>query len=170
VGDKCLIHIDVCAEQWSMGFHRSSHAVWECKYHLVWSTKYRKKALISEYERDECKKVLRRAAEQFGMNMLSVEVDIDHIHLYIEIPPQRSVGSAVGVLKSVSAIHMFKKFPGLKKKLWAGNLWEASYFVRSVGEGVTADMVKKYIEHHAEHAQTSVQVELFPKGKSGTKR
>ena len=84
------------------------------------------------------------------MNIINLEVDTDHIHLNIEIPPQRSVGAAVRILKSLSARRMFKDWPRLKERLWGGNLWEASYFVRGVGEGVTAKMVERYIEHHSE--------------------
>ena len=148
-----------------MEVHKSSHAVWECRYHLVWSTKYRKKALKDEHMREACKDYLQQIAEQYGMNILNLEVDIDHLHIYIEIPPQKSVGSAVGILKSKSARLMFKQYPVLKKMLWAGNLWEGSYFVRAVGEGVTAAMIDKYIDQHSEKAVNFKQLELFPKGK-----
>ena len=143
-----------------MGFHRSSHAVWDCRYHLVWSTKYRRRAL-QKPEQEACEKLLRRIAEKYGMNIVSLEVDDDHVHLYIEIPPQRSVGDAVRILKSISARAMFKRFPSIKRHLWGGRLWEASYFVRSVGDGVTAEMVKRYIEQHTEKAQISAQLNLF---------
>lgn len=144
-----------------MGFHRSSHAVWECRYHLVWSTKYRRRALRSSVIRDYCVGQLRRSAREHSMNILSLEVDPDHVHLYIEIPPQRSIGSAVGILKSISARSVFKKFPYLRKTYWGGKLWEASYFVRSVGSGVTAEMVDEYIKKHSEKAQESLQMNLF---------
>ena len=119
---------------------------------------------MHEHEREECKKLLRETAEQHGMVLEVQEVDIDHVHLYIEIPPQLSVGKAVGLLKGYSARFMFQRFPYLKQKLWAGHLWEASYFARTVGEGVTGDMVKRYIEHHSDKAQNPVQADLFPKG------
>ena len=147
-----------------MAFHRSSHSVWDCRFHLVWSTKYRKRALLHDYEREECKERLRRIVEQYEMNIVSIEVDVDHVHIYVEIPPKIAVGRAVGILKSLSARFMFRHFPALKKKLWGGNLWEASYFARSVGDGVTGDMVKRYIEKHSESAQNYVQAELFPQG------
>ena len=154
-----------------MTFRRSSHAVWECKYHIVWSTKYRKKALNTDVLQSYCKLVLRKISEQYDFKILNLEVDIDHVHLLIEISPQRSVGSAIGILKSLSARMMFDKHPILKKKLWAGSLWESSYFVRGVGEGVTSMMVEKYIAHHSEEAQSDAQAELFPvKGKSKAKR
>lgn len=146
-----------------MGFHRSSHSVYECQYHLVWATKYRKRVMTLPHEREYCEQVLRRAAREYGMNIEALEVDEDHVHLYIEIPPQRSVGEAVRILKSVSARMMFKRFTYFRKKLWSGKLWGASYFVRTVGEGVTAGMVRRYIEVHAEKGVESAQGNLFPK-------
>lgn len=145
--------------------HHSSHSVFDCRYHLVWSTKYRKRALTHEHERKECEGLLRRAAQEYGMGILAIEVDIDHAHIYIQIPPQRSVGRAVGILKSISARKMFNRFPYIKRKLWAGELWEDSYFVRTVGQGVTAEIVERYIEQHADKALESAQTELFPRKK-----
>ena len=115
--------------------------------------------------RESCAKKLRGIAESYGMNIINLEVDIDHVHVNIEIPPQRSVGGAVRILKSLSARGMFKDWPRLKEKLWGGNLWEGSYFVRAIGDGVTAKMVERYIENHSEKAQNSKQLKLFPKGK-----
>ena len=147
-------------------FQRTSHSVYECKYHLTWTVKYRKRVLENEHEREECAKLLRRIGEEYGMELEAVEVDVDHVHVHAQVPPQRSVGRAVGILKSVSARKMFKRFPYLKRKLWAGELWSAGYFARTVGEGVTAQMVKRYIESHAERTLGPVQEELFPKGKA----
>ena len=117
------------------------------------------------HEREECEKLLRRAAQEYGMDVMTIEVDVDHVHIYIQVPPQRSVGRAVGIMKSISARAMFKRFPYLKQKLWAGELWGSSYFARTVGDGVTAEMVKRYIENHEARASESAQAELFPKGK-----
>ena len=99
------------------------------------------------------------------MEIHAIEVDIDHVHIYLEIPPQLSVGKAVRVLKSLSARHMFAKFPYLKRTFWSAEMWSPSYFVRSVGEGVTAETVRRYIESHADKAAgaESVQAQLFPK-------
>ena len=143
-------------------FKRSSHAVFDCRYHLIWTVKYRKRALSNQHEREECERLLRRAAQEYGMEVDAIEVDVDHVHLYIQIPPQRSVGRAVGILKSISARAMFKRFPYLKRKLWAGELWSASYFARSVGEGVTGALIRRYIEMHEERALGPAQAELFP--------
>jgi putative transposase len=98
------------------------------------------------------------------MEVNSIEVDMDHVHIAIQIPPQRSVGRAVGILKSLSARMMFKRFPYLKRKLWAGELWSDGYFARTMGEGVTAAMVKRYIDSHEVRASGPAQAELFPEG------
>ena len=148
-------------------FQRSSHSVWDCRYHLVFSTKRRRRALKTEFERQYCEKLLRRVAEAYDMNVLVIEVDSDHIHVYLEIPPQTSVGRAVRVLKSLSARYMFKKFSQLKRVFWSGEMWSPSYFVRSVGEGVTAETVRRYIETHEDRSagSESIQAELFPRAK-----
>jgi len=140
--------------------YRSSHSVYDCRYHLIWSTKYRKRAFLHEHEREECKRLLGRTAREYGMEIYNIEVDVDHVHLQVQIPPQRSVGRAVGILKSVSARMMFKRFAYLKRKLWAGELWEDSYTAKTVGQGVTAEMVAQYIETHQARAFEPVQAEL----------
>ncbi len=130
---------------------------------MVWTTKRRRKALTLPHEREYCDAILRRVADEYGMFIGASEVDLDHVHLYVEIPPQMSIGRAVATLKSVSAREMFRRFGYLKKQLWSGQMWSPSYFVRSVGEGVTAEMVKKYITEHEEKSSLRpVQAELFP--------
>ena len=153
-----------------MGFHRSSLSVFECQYHLVWATKYRKRVMTLPHEREYCEQLLRRTASEYGMNIQSIEVDEDHVHLHIEIPPQRSVGDGVRILKSVSARLMFKRFNYFKKKIWSGKLWGASYFARTVGEGVTAAMVRRYIQQHADKGLVPAQGELFLQEKVRPKR
>lgn len=117
------------------------------------------------HEREYCEKILIKAAAEYGMNILSCEVDQDHVHLQIEIPPQRSVGKGIGILKSVSARLMFKRFDYLRRKLWAGEFWGDSYFVRTIGEGVNAAMVRRYIDKHAEKGLEPTQLSLFRKKK-----
>ena len=146
---------------------RSSHSVFDCRYHLVFATKRRKRALRLPEERKYCERLLRRAAEVHDLDVHAIEVDTDHVHICLGIPPQISVGKAVRVLKSLSARHMFMKFPYLKQLFWSSQMWSPSYFVRSVGEGVTAETVMRYIETHEDKAAgaDSVQAELFPKRK-----
>jgi len=145
-------------------FRRSSHAVFDCRYHLIWATKRRRRALRREEERDYCKRLLGRVAEKYEMTILAIEVDEDHVHLYVEIPPQQSVGSAVRKFKSLSGRYLVRRFPYLRRHFYDGAVWSPSYFVRSIGEGVTAETVRRYIETHEGRANLeSVQAELFPR-------
>jgi putative transposase len=148
-------------------FRRSSHSVWDCRYHLVWATKRRRRAFRREEERAYCERLLRRVAEKYDMHIVAMEVAEEHVHVCAEIPPQISVGKAVRMYKSLSARYMVKRFPHLKKYFWGGRMWSPSYFVRTAGEGVTAETVKKYIEMHDERIELGpVQAKLFRKGKA----
>ncbi len=156
-----------------MVIRRSSHSVWDCGYHLIWATKRRRRALVHEEERAYCEKLLRRVAEKYDMFVVAIEVDVDHVHLSVEIPPQQSVGAAVRVFKSLSARHMMRRYPHLRRHFWGSAMWSPSYFVRTIGEGVTAETVRKYIETHEERSELgSAQVELFRGGvgRRGRKR
>ena len=145
---------------------RSSHAVWECRYHVVWATKRRKRALKEAHEREYCSRLLQRAAEVHDAFIETMEVAQDHVHLLIEIPPKQSVGGTVRKLKSLSARYMFKRFPYLRRVFWSDEMWSPSYFVRSVGDSVTAAMVSRYIQTHEERATLGpVQAKLFPKAR-----
>jgi putative transposase len=99
------------------------------------------------------------------MYVEALEVAVDHVHVCVAIPPQQSVGGAVRKMKSMSARYMFKRFPHLKRTMWTAELWSPSYFVRTVGDRVTADVVRRYIEFHDAPAALGVQAELFPTGK-----
>jgi len=143
-------------------FRRSSHAVFDCRYHLIWATKRRKRALREPHEREYCARLLRRVSEKYDMVVLALEVDEDHVHMYVEIPPQRAVGWAVRAFKSLSARFLLRRFPYLRKYFYGGSVWSPSYFVRSIGEGVTAETVRRYIETHDQKAELgSAQAELF---------
>lgn len=82
------------------------------------------------------------------MNILSLEVDDDHVHIYIEIPLQRSVGEVVRI-KEHQLLDDFKRFDCFKRKTWSGKLWGTSYFVCIVDEGVTPTIIRRYIEEYA---------------------
>jgi len=94
----------------------------------------------------------------------AMEIAVDHVHMMVEIPPRLSVSETVGVFKSVSAREIFEKFPGLKRRLWAGELWKDGYFVRSVGSDVTGAMVWNYIDKHETRVRCPAQLRLDLKG------
>ena len=131
-----------------MTLKRTSHCVYEAKYHMVWCPKYRKKILIGEIQR-RLKEIFQEIASQFSFEIEECVVAEDHVHILISFPPRYSVSKVVGILKSISGSIIFKEFPQMKRKLWAGHLWEEGYFFRTVGEQVTDDVIKKYIKHHS---------------------
>ena len=142
-----------------MGIRRTQHAVYDLKYHLVWIPKYRKRVLggeISEF----VKEVFGRIAEEYGLCIDTMEVMEDHVHIFVEAPPRYSPAEVVQILKSISAREVFKKFPKLRKQLWAGELWSDGYFARSVGDKVTAEINRKYIEYQT-HEVDSLQLRMF---------
>ena len=138
---------------------RSSHAVYDLKYHFVWIPKYRKRILTPEIA-DYAKQVFRKTAEEYDMVIDTVEVVGDHVHIFLEAPPRLSPSRIVQILKSISARELFRQFPRLRRQLWGGKLWSRGYFVRAVGDEVTADVIRRYIEYH-EHQQGAVQLSLW---------
>jgi putative transposase len=142
-----------------VGIKRTKHAVYDLKYHLVWIPKYRKRIMggeVSEY----LKEIFRQIAEEYEFSMDTMEVVEDHVHIFVEVPPRYAPSQVVQIFKSVSEREIFKKFPKLKKQLWAGEFWSDGYFVRSVGDKVTADIIRKYIEYQ-NHENNSVQLPIF---------
>ena len=142
-----------------MGIRRTKHAVYDLKYHLVWIPKYRKQILGGEVSK-YLKEVFQHIAEEYEFSIDTMEVVADHVHIFIEVPPRYSPAQVVQILKSVSARKVFKKFPKLRKELWAGEFWNDGYFVRSVGDKVTADIIRKYIEYQI-HEENSSQLRMF---------
>ena len=110
------------------------------------------------------KEVFQRIAEEYEFRIDTMEVMEDHVHIFVEDPPRYSPAQVVQVLKSVSGREVFKKFPKLKKQLWAGEFWSDGYFVRSVGDKVTADIIRRYIEYQT-HEENSLQLRRFEKSK-----
>jgi len=143
-----------------MGIKRTSHAVYDCKYHLVWAPKYRKGILRGKV-RDKVESLFQEISENFGFDIETLEVSKDHVHIFLGFPPKFSISKVVGILKSITASEVFKEFPQVKKELWGGQFWEDGYFVRTVGDKVTAEIIKKYINAHKSKVLESVQLKLF---------
>ena len=142
-----------------MGVRRTKHAVYDLKYHLVWIPKYRKHILDKEVS-DYLKDIFNMIAEEYEFIIDTMEVMEDHVHIFVEVPPKYSPARVVQIMKSISAREVFKKFPNLREQLWAGEMWNDGYFVRSVGDRVTADIIRRYIEYRA-HENDSIQLNMF---------
>ncbi len=139
---------------------RTSHAVYDAKYHLVWAPKYRKWILRGDI-RDKAEQVFREIAENHDFEIDTMEIAKDHVHLFISFPPRYSISKVVGMLKSISASVIFREHPEVKKQLWGGEFWEDGYFARTVGDKVTAEVIRKYIEYHRNEEKNATQLKLF---------
>ena len=84
----------------------------------------------------------------------------DHVHIFFGFPPRYSIAQVVGMLKSISASEIFEKCPEITKELWGGEFWEDGYFVRTVGDKMTADLIKRYTKYHRDEAHGK-QPKLF---------
>jgi len=139
---------------------RTSHAVYDTKYHLVWTPKYRKWIL-----REDIRKRVRGIFEEISRNhdfeIDTMEIAGDYVHIFLSFPPRYSIAKVVGMLKSISASVVFKDHPEVKKELWGGEFWEDGYFVRTVGDKVTAEVIRNYIKYHHEQEKSPNQLELF---------
>ena len=142
-----------------VGMRRTKHAVYELKYHLVWVPKFRVHILDSEVA-EIIKEVFEQIAQEYEFHIDTMEVMEDHVHVFIEAPPRYAPAEVVQIMKSISAREVFKKFPKMRKAMWSGRIWGDGYFVRSVGDKVTAEVIRKYIKYQKQE-ETSSQLSMF---------
>ncbi|MEW6118087.1 MAG: IS200/IS605 family transposase [Nitrospirota bacterium] len=110
--------------------------------------------------RERAEKLIQEICEEYEIEIQEMEVAVDHVHLLVSFPPKRSIGEVVRIVKRISARELFREFPRIKKKLWAGELWEDGYFARTVGDRMTRQIIEKYIQHHREIEQGPAQLSL----------
>src|SRR3989344_4105066 len=129
-----------------MEYKRLGHSVYHCQYHLVISTKYRRRILTHGME--EYLKIVVKAVTKHYPDIIILEVntDQDHMHLLFSIPPKVTVSQAVSLIKANTARSMRTKFPFLDKVYYGtDSLWSIGYFVSTVG--IDAETIRKYIKH-----------------------
>jgi putative transposase len=125
---------------------RGKHCVYDLKYHFVWIPKYRKK-ILSDKIAGRLKEIFQEIANHHEVKIDTMEVVDDHVHLFLSVPPRYAPAVVVQRMKSISAKTIFQEFPDVKESLWGGELWNDGYFVRSVGDKVTAEVIRKYIKY-----------------------
>ena len=114
-------------------------------YHIVWSVKYRRKILSAEIEK-YLKELVHQIAADKGFTVHLFEVgEGDHIHCFVSGPPKLSVTDIVKYLKGITGRKLFEQFPEIREKLWKGQLWNHSYYVRTIGS-VSEENIRRYIE------------------------
>jgi len=120
-----------------------NHTQWECKYHIVFIPKYRRKLLYGELRR-RLGEVFRKLAEQRESRIEEGHLMADHVHMMISIPPKYSVAQVVGYIKGKSAIHVAREFGERKRNFVGQHFWARGYFVSTVGRDVA--VIREYIQ------------------------
>jgi putative transposase len=121
-----------------------SHTRWECKYHVVFVPKYRRKVLYGHI-RKELGKVLAELARHKESCIEIGSLQPDHVHMVISIPPKYSVAQVVGYMKGKSAIHIARTYAGKKRNFTGEQFWARGYFVSTVGKD--EQKIKEYVSH-----------------------
>ncbi len=125
-----------------------SHTKWLCKYHIVFTPKYRRKIIFNQY-RESLIEFFKRLCSYKGVEIIEGHMMPDHVHLLVSIPPKIAVSTFVGYLKGKSALMMFDKHANLKYKFGNRHFWAEGYYVSTVG--LNEATIKKYIEEQEKH-------------------
>ena len=125
---------------------KSAHKAFKIKYHFVFCIKYRKDLFLIEKYVDSVKEICFGMEERYNMKFEMIGFDEDHVHFMLRSVPKYSLSQLFRLMKSVTAVQLFKKHPDLRKELWGGEFWSDGGFVGTIGEGVNGEIIRKYIE------------------------
>ena len=142
-------------------FKRLSHTLYECKYHIVFCSKYRYRILkeaIGEYVRQQ---VYQLCKQKEQVEVMELNVQPDHVHLVVSIPPKYAVSEFMGYLKGKMALRLFQQYESLGRRYWGRHLWARGYCVSTIG--LDEGQIRKYVQwQEKQEKQTeAVQGKLF---------
>ena len=132
-----------------------AHRSWNCKYHIVFAPKYRRKVFYGE-KRAEIGKILRELCRWKGVTIIEAEVCPDHIHMLVEIPPKMSVSSFMGFLKGKSSLIIHERHANLKYKHGNWSFWCRGYYVDTAGKNTKK--IAEYIQNQLEEDKLQDQL------------
>ena len=135
-----------------------SHTSWNCKYHVVFAPKYRRKAFYGN-RRLEIGKILRKLCEWKGVNIIEAQVCVDHVHMLLEIPPKMSVSGFMGYLKGKSSLMIYEQWGNMKYKYRNREFWCRGYYVDTVGKN--AKKIEEYIKNQLKEDEVNGQMTIF---------
>ena len=142
-------------------FKKLSHSVYECKYHVVFCPKYRYRILsgdIGEYVQQQIYSLCRQKAD---VEVLELNVQADHVHIVLSIPPKYAVSNVMVCLKGKLALRLFNRYEQLGKRYWGRHLWARGYCVSTIG--LDEDKIRQYVkwQEKREKAEEGAQRRLF---------
>ena len=121
-----------------------AHTKWVCKYHIVFTPKYRRKIIYNQLRKD-IMKIIKDLCKWKGVEIIEGHMMPDHIHLLVSVPPKISISSFMGYLKGKSAMMIFERHANLKYKFGNRNFWATGYYVSTVG--LNKNTIKRYIQN-----------------------
>ena len=125
-------------------YRKTSHTVYDIKYHIVWITKYRKKILTGELAK-RVRELIREICKANEVEIIKGHVSKDHVHLFVSVPPHISVSKLMQYIKGKSSRKIMSEFKTISKQYWGRHFWARGYFVVSSGT-ITDEMIMEYIE------------------------
>jgi len=149
-------------------FRKLAHAVWQCKYHIVWCPKYRFRILKGAVQ-ETVEEIIRQLCEWKKLEILEMKVGEDHVHLVVSIPPKFAVSEAVGFLKGKCAIKIFEQAPGAEEEVLGQALlgqgvlcrhfWAKGYCVSTIG--LDEEKIRKYVRWQLEKDRRMEQLKIW---------
>ena len=140
-------------------FKKLAHSLYECKYHVIFCPKYRYKILQEEVREYVTQQIYRLCSQKDKVEVLEVNVQEDHVHIVLAIPPKYAVSEVMGFLKGKLALRLFDQFPDLRKRYWGQHMWSRGYCVSTVG--LDEEQVRKYVKWQNKNDQEATQGRLF---------
>jgi len=134
------------------------HSRWDCKYHIVWIPKYRRKVMFGNI-RKHLGEIFHELAKQKECRIVEGHIAVDHVHMCISIPPKYAVAQVVGFIKGKSAIYIARNFGGRQRNFQGENFWARGYYVSTVGRD--EEMIKAYIKNQEAEDHKTDQLKLF---------
>ena len=135
-----------------------NHTLWECKYHVVWIPKYRKKSLYGQL-RSYLGSLLKGLALQKECKIVEGHLQPDHVHMMISIPPKYAVAQVIGFIKGKSAIQIARTYMGQRKNFTGQHFWARGYFVSTVG--TDEQTIREYIKRQETEDRRLDQLRMF---------
>ena len=142
-------------------FKKLSHSIYECKYHVVFCPKYRFRILKDEVAEYVRQRIYQLCSRKDDIEVLELNVMVDHVHIVMSIPPKYAVSSIIGYLKGKVAISVFQQYPHLGKRYWGRHFWSRGYCASTIG--LDEEKIRKYVkwQERKEKQEEALQGRLF---------
>ena len=146
-----------------MELSHASHCVYKIRYHMVFCIKYRKHLLLDAQRISFFKSICIGIGKRYWFEFDAIGTDGNHVHIFVGGAPRHAPSELMQIVKSITARKIFQEYPEIKEDLWGGEFWSDGGYIATVGEGVTEDIIKKYVEKQGtkEEKEDYKQMKLF---------